>query len=318
MHTIHDYRRGAAAIIGAVLTAALFSACSSSEDAAKTATTAAARPTASGTVRGSDAAQAAPAAATQNVVTVRASEAGDRMTYHITGTPRPGLVSIEFVNTGKYAHEMTLSLMKPGVTLAQLKSALTKSERAAQALLVDPGGEITGPSIVGPGNKVKVATRLAAGHYAVTCFLPGPDGMPHVAMGMLGEVTVDGPGPGATAPTTAGTVTLTDHSITLPDNFGSGDTYKVSNTGTKPHDVSVAKLAGKPLLALFQCIAGSFGKGTPIDKCPGRLVGGVTQLKPGESAYLTLRLGAGSYGYVSTHGDGADYQAGLNGTFTIK
>lgn len=42
-------------------------------------------------------------------------------------------------------------------------------------------------------------------------------------------------------------------------------------------------------------------------------------VQPGKSVYLTLpALPAGHYGYVSTQGDGADFQAGLNGTFTVN
>jgi hypothetical protein len=111
---------------------------------------------------------------------------------------------------------------------------------------------------------------------------------------------------------------MTDKSITVPSEFGAGGTYEVKNTGAKPHDFSLAQLAGKPLPDLFQCVEGSFGNGQPIDKCPGTLAGGVNTLQPGESAFLTITLPPGEYGYLSTEGDGADVQAGLVGTFTVK
>ena len=95
-----------------------------------------------------------------------------------------------------------------------------------------------------------------------------------------------------------------------------GGTFQVTNTGAKPHDFSVAQLKDKPLPAYFQCVAQSFGAGTSIDDCPGVLQGGVTTMQPGESAYVTMVFGPGEYGYVSTQGDGADFKAGLNGTFT--
>lgn len=241
--------------------------------------------------------------------------------YKISGIAHPGLVTITFGNQGKYAHEMALQQLKPGATLTQVKTALKSpnGEKALGALLIDPTSEITGPAILGPGKSETVTANLAAGRYLVICFLPGPHGMPHALMGMLGELTVAGAKSTATAPPTDGTVTLKDNGITVPATFAEGGTFAVTNTGTKPHDFSTAALKTQPLSEYFQCVGGSFGKGTPIDNCPGTLTGGVTTLQPGHTAYLNVTLAKGRYGYVSTGGDnGADFQAGLNGTFTVQ
>lgn len=243
--------------------------------------------------------------------------------YKITGAPHAGLVEIDFTNHGDEAHEVGLSRVKDGVTLAQVKTALLSraadAEQKAKALQVAPDTLITAPAIVAGHRGEKTVVPLVPGHYIVTCFLPGPHGMPHAAMGMLGEFTVLAAASSvAAAPKTDGTVELTDHAITLPPAFTRGGTFEVRNTGTKVHDFSVAKLAGKPLGALFQCVGAGFAKGTPIDSCPGALEGGVTAVHPGESAYVIVALPKGSYGYVSTQGNGADFQAGLNGTFSVN
>jgi hypothetical protein len=321
---IENIRRGvaAAAVAGAVVALA---ACSSSGTGSgghntappqKTAPpqTSAAAPTAD--ARPSD---TTSSAAEPNTLSVTAQDGGSAMTYDISGTPHPGLVTITFANKGKYAHEMGVSMMKPGVTLEQVKTALggKNGEQEATKLLENPEADYPVPAIVGPGGTETDVATLAAGHYVVVCFLPGPDGMPHALMGMIGEFTVDGDDSTAEPPQTDGTVELTDKGITVPDGFGTGGTFEVKNTGTKVHDFSVAKLAGKPLPDLFQCVGGAFANGTMIDKCPGTMMGGVEGLAPGTSAYVTLTLPAGQYGYVSTQGDGADMQAGLAGTFTI-
>lgn len=242
------------------------------------------------------------------------------MHYTVSGRPQAGLVTITFKNAGDDAHEMTLAALKPGVTLAKFKAALRKpnGEKAANALLLDPHSEVTGPQIVGPGLSETATVRLAAAHYIVICFLPGEDGMPHALMGMVGELTVGSGTSTPVPPHTDGTVTLTDNKINLPDGFNRGGSFAVTNTGTKAHDFSLAKLNKAPLPAYFQCVAGSFGKGTPIDRCPGTLAGGITSIPPGHTAYLKIApLPAGSYGYVSTEGNGADFKAGLNGTFSV-
>lgn len=256
-------------------------------------------------------------AATSNQLRVEADDTATAMSYRIQGQPHPGRVRITFVNEGEVAHEMGLSLTKPGVTLDQLTAALAKGEDEARKLLIDPDTEIAGPGILGPGLTETTTVDLAAGHYVVVCFLPATGGMPHVAMGMIGEFTVGGAPSTDPAPGTSGTVTLTDTSITVPSGFGAGGTYAVTNTGTKPHDFSLAALKDQPLAALFQCVGQSMGKGTPIDDCPGTLAGGVTTLAPGRTAYLSLTLASGHYGYLSTQGDGADVAAGLQGTFDV-
>lgn len=308
------YRRTTMALAVAVAAAVTLAACGSSGGSGKSSS-------AGKSAAGAAAHKAAPAtsaAAAPNVLTVTAYD-DPKMHFAVSGAPQGGLVSVNFKNAGDDAHEMSLARLKPGVTLAQLNAALHKpdAEKAANSVIENPDADITGPQIVGPGLSETATVHLDAGHYVIVCFLPGKDGMPHAVMGMTGEVTV-GSGPStATAPKTDATVTLTDSKIDLPANFKSGGTFAVSNTGTKPHDFGVARLKGASLMTFFQCVGGSFGKGTPIDKCPGTLVGGITAIPAGQTAYLKIGpLPAGSYGYLSTQGNGADVKAGLMGTFT--
>ena len=248
-----------------------------------------------------------------DVVTIQASE----WAYTISGSPHAGLVELHVSNLGEASHEIGLVRVKDGVTLDQVKQALAEGEAAAQALQVDPATEITSAGIAGPHVNEHVVVPLVAGHYIVSSFLPGPGGRPQAERGMMGEFTVlDAAATAPVPPATDGTVELGDTSISLPDGFAKGGTFEVRNTGTKPHDFSVAQLSGRSLPAFFQCVGKSFGSGSPVDTCPGVLQGGVTTMQPGESAYVTMVFGPGKYGYVSTQGDGADFQAGLNGTFT--
>lgn len=312
----------AAALAAAALAVGVLGACSSAKGSG---TDAGAKPPAQQHSTGTSPTQAvdtgangAMSDASANTLTITASDRDNAMYFDVSGSPKAGLVSISFINKGAHAHEASYSLLKDGVTLDQVKAALQKGEAAAQALLADPAAQINGPAILGPGGSEQVVAKLAAGHYVVACFLPGPGGMPHVMMGMLGEFTVAADTSDAAPPQVDGTVELTDSAIKVPDSFGQGGTFAVKNTGTKPHDFSMAKLSGAALPDYFQCVGGSFAKGTPIDSCPGTLQGGVTTVAPGATSYLTITLPAGEYSYVSTQGDGADFQAGLNGSFTVS
>ena len=56
-------------------------------------------------------------------------------------------------------------------------------------------GEFGSMGAIGPGNEAWIdfdASPLDAGDYAMVCFIPGDDGIPHAAHGMVAPVTVGG------------------------------------------------------------------------------------------------------------------------------
>jgi uncharacterized cupredoxin-like copper-binding protein len=258
-----------------------------------------------------------PAAANKLTITTHG------MAYTVSGHPRPGHVDITFDNADEAAHEAQIVKLKDGKTikdvLADMKSG--GEEAAAADIAGDPDQQNYGtPALLYGHQRTEVVTdTMQPGTYGIVCFLPGPDGMPHVAMGMAAQFTVAGEKSDAT-PRTAGTVRLADDGITVPDRFGNG-TYAVTNTGTTPHSFSVARLDGS-LDQLFAYIGGQFAQNKPIDGGPGSLVAGVTTLAPGQTAYLVVHLRAGHYGYVSTvqgqDPSDTDYARGLHGEFTVR
>ncbi|MDN5765936.1 MAG: hypothetical protein L0H96_11950 [Humibacillus sp.] len=307
-------RLGVAAAAFAVM--AVGAACSASSAAP---TTAGAPPTSSQSASATSAGGrpptiVAPASTSSNVLTIVESE----WKYQISGAPQAGLVTPHVSNVGEKAHDLELHRVKNGVTLKKVAATLNQNEAEAASLMTDPDQQLTSAAISGAQTSEEVVVALKAGHYVGMSFLPTSAGGLQVARGMVAEFTVlpAAAGPAPEAPVTAGTVQLTDTGIRLPAHFAAGGTFEVKNVGTKPHDLSLAKLKGAPLPAYFQCIAQSFSAGTEVDACPGTLQGGVSTLQPGQSAYATLAFGPGTFGYVSTQGEGADFQAGLNGTFS--
>jgi hypothetical protein len=56
-------------------------------------------------------------------------------------------------------------------------------------------GEFGSMGAIGPSNEAWIdfdATHIEPGDYAMVCFLPGDDGLPHVFNGMIADVTVEG------------------------------------------------------------------------------------------------------------------------------
>jgi hypothetical protein len=283
----------------AVTTAALAGAAATAIATPATATTA--------TIRAND-----------NAVRIVAHDNGSRMFFKLTGTPHAGLVAMRFVNRGHVVHEVDLARLKKGVRLRDVRAALHQpdGEAAASRLLINPERPITGPDLLSPGMAETVYAPLHAGRYVVVCFLPGADGMPHVLMGMLAELRVLPAAGRVTAPRTDGQVLLTNHKIVLPKNFKNGGTFKVTNTGTRPHNISLGRLnRGATLTQVVSCVGQSFATNTAIDHCPGAFVGGIGELAPGRSAFLRIAFAPGHYGYLSS--DGNDFAKGLHGTFTV-
>lgn len=224
------------------------------------------------------------------------------MSYVVKGHLHPGVAAITWKNTDDEAHMMAVSRLKPGVTLDQVKAALNKSEEAATGLLADgPDAAYGTPAPLGAGQSTTVtAPNLKAGNYVLVCFFNGKNGMPHFMMGMINELTVKG-GAQSTVPASNGTITITDNGFGLPKNFTGHGTYLVKDIGQKPHNLSFARLdKGTSLASYVGYVGQAMNSGTPVDGGGGVLDGGIDVLAPGGSAWLTLDLKPGHYGYVST------------------
>lgn len=259
-------------------------------------------------------------AASSNTLTITAGE----YAYKLSGKPQSGWVTMQFKNAGVEYHMVAVVALKKGVTAAQLKKAALSQDDAAFGKVAQGDGSVYGtPSVLGPNQQTTTITQMKAGHYGLMCFIPAPDGSPHIAHGMVTTFDVSSSKSSARPPQDGVVdVTLTDSAITVP----SGDapkaaTIKVSNEGTTPHSFTIVKLeAGKTLADAKNYFDAFFNSGTPAGSAPGTIVGGVESVAPGSAAYLVWTLPAGHYGYVSTDGDAPndDYSKGLKGEFDIK
>ena len=98
---------------------------------------------------------------------------------------KSGKTAFEMVNEGDEIHILGFGKLKEGATFQQVKEAIERGEDDP-GLLEDEG--ITG--IAGPDASATTNAELTAGSYVAYCFLPAPDGTPHLAKGMLVEFTV--------------------------------------------------------------------------------------------------------------------------------
>jgi hypothetical protein len=245
------------------------------------------------------AANAKPDVATQpaapRVVDVTATEFAFRMPDTIPA----GVTTFKLTDAGQQLHHMQLIKLEDGKTLADLAAAL-KKPGPLPSWAIESGG----PNPPRPGGGVSELTQMVEpGNYAVVCFVPGPDGLPHLAKGMAKPLTVvASDAPAAPAPEADVTVTLADYGFHTSQPLTAGKhTIKIHNAGPQDHELILLKLApGKSVQDVAKWI--DHMQGPP----PAEPLGGVAGIHTGQDVYLTVDLAPGEYGFLCEVPDAKD------------
>lgn len=97
----------------------------------------------------------------------------------------------EFNNTDGEAHEASIVRLAPGKTVADLVTWAKQGEKGPPPVDGLSNGLWGGfGALSGHSHAWFTHSTLPAGNYAIVCFLPGPNGMPHLAMGMAAPFSV--------------------------------------------------------------------------------------------------------------------------------
>ena len=76
------------------------------------------------------------------------------------------------------------------------------------------------------------------------CLIPGADGIPHAAKGMLAEFQVtEATGEAAAVPSNDGEIVTNEYSFTIPADFSGKGTFEVVNQGEQNHEMAVYAIA---------------------------------------------------------------------------
>ena len=207
--------------------------------------------------------------------------------YDMPSTVPGGLTRIDYVNGGAQYHEWALAQIKPGHTATDLKAYLDKhgGNGAPPPWVNDVGGV----GVMSPGQRIGITRDLKPGHYAFICFLPGPGGKPHYALGMFKGFTVQGDS-GAKPPKTDGTITATDSGFTVSFLTPGEQTIGLRNATKKPFGFSLFEQ--KPGHQLTELRAW-FKQGNLNKQAPAILLGGLQKVPPGQTYYLDIDLQPG-------------------------
>lgn len=223
--------------------------------------------------------------ATANVVTITATD----FAFSAPDTVPAGLVTLRLLSPSQEPHQAVVMRLDSGKTMADLQAMMMNPEAPIPAWVAFP----IGVSVIAPGDSGNATAVLAPGHYVMVCFIPSPDGQPHVAKGMVRpfEVVASGVTP-APEPVADITITERDYEFVLSSPLTAGThTIRVENAGPQVHEVAVFQLLPGKTLADFQAWDASGMRGPP----PAKPLGGFVGPDVGGHGYFAATFVPGAY-----------------------
>lgn len=237
---------------------------------------------------------AAPAA---NVVTITAKD----YSFDAPAEIPAGLTTFRLVSEGKELHHANLVKLADGKTFDDFKQALQKNGPPPSWMIMTGG-----PNPPRPGGVSEETELLEPGNYVIVCFVPSPDGTPHVAKGMLRPLTVT-PSTAHNASATAApvpdvTVKLVDYGFEPSKPLTAGKhLIRIENDGLQDHELVLVRLApGKTARDVAAWVEKM--DGPP----PGEPLGGLASIHPGGYGFITADLTPGEYGLLCFVPDSKD------------
>jgi plastocyanin len=201
-----------------------------------------------------------------------------------------GLTTFKLVNQGKEPHQAVI-VGASDHSFAELEAGAMGTDPRLPDWLVFPAG----PGVAVGGDSSNATAQVAPGNYLIVCFIPSPDGQPHVAKGMVRRLVVT-PAPAgavtAAEPAADVTVMMADYSFTLSAPLTAGThAIRVENRGPQVHELAIEQLAAGKTLVDWQRWAAAGAKGMG----PSKPLGGFIGPNVGAVGWVTVTLTPGRY-----------------------
>ena len=259
------------------------------------------------------AAPAAAAPATPAVYTINAKD----FAFDAPDTISAGMVTLRLVNAGPELHHAQLVRIDSGHTYAELMEGLKSMK---------PGSppppwirDVAGPNAPIPGGEHSIMLDLAPGNYALLCWIPSADHVPHVMKGMAKSLVVaPATGTPAPAPVADVNVRMTDYAWDIQPEISAGKhVLKLTNEAAQSHEMLLVQLEpGRTAQDVAKWVETM--QGPP----PGKPMGGISGMSKGDVVYVPVDLAPGEYALLCFLPDAKDgkmhVEHGMMRQITVK
>ena len=162
---------------------------------------------------------------------------GDEYVFVMPDEAEAGVVKFDISNVGDELHEYALGRLAPGKTLDDVKTALASGQEEPPDWFTDAGGV----PLLSPGEELGLTRELEAGTYVFLCFIPSPNGVPHVELGMLKAFELKGDS-GAELPEPDAVIVANDAGYEIPTLSSGQQTIELRNADDREREFFLVAL----------------------------------------------------------------------------
>ena len=209
---------------------------------------------------------------------------GDEYAFVMPDEAEGGVVRFNISNTGEELHEYALGRLDEGKTLDDVKAALESGEDDPPEWFVDVGGV----PLLSPGEELGLTRELEAGTYVFLCFIPTPQGVPHVELGMFKSFELSGDS-GATLPDPDAVIVANDAGYDIPDISAGEQTIELRNADDREREFFLVALEPGTEIEDLDRFFEEGEKGLP----PAQFHGAMQTIPAGTSVFIDIDLEEG-------------------------
>jgi hypothetical protein len=206
-------------------------------------------------------------------------------------TAGPALVNFE--NVGEEFHHAIVGKLGEGKTLEDVQALVDEGLQGPPPPWFDDAP--IDQTLVSPGQNAGIVLDLEEGTYALLCFMPDPEGQPHVTHGMLQTFDVAA---GEAEPIEAdASISMTKEGADAPELPAGESFVEVTNDDEIPGEVYIVQAPG----GLDPDAVDKWFRGGQKGEPPVTFFGGTHTFGPGESVTLRFDLEPGDYQIVASY-----------------
>jgi hypothetical protein len=217
--------------------------------------------------------------------------------FSVDGEVTAGPALLNFDNGGKEFHHAIVGKLGEGKTLEDVQDFISKGAQGPPPPWFDDAP--IDQTLISPGRNAGIVLDLEEGNYVLLCFMPDPEGQPHVTHGMAQTFEVAA-GDGAEPIEPDASVSMTTKGAEAPELPAGESFLEVTNDDAVPGEVYVVQI---PEGNSLDDLDGWFRSGQK-GEAPVQFFGGTHAFEPGESVVLQFDLEPGTYNIVASYGEG--------------